>query len=92
MAKEIMLTTTDNETNPFTDYDKWLSYDLSIPHSACRYLGRNALTSDEYTDEENEEIIDAAIDKAVNDYPLLYMRVTPTTIIKPTLLQSEKDV
>ena len=56
-----MLSTRDNPFNPFTEFDQWYDYDVTAGYNSCAMLARFALTSDELTEEENEEIIDEAI-------------------------------
>lgn len=65
MSRTVMLTTTDNPYDPFTDYDNWLSYDTEKNHNCCGLLARVAFTSDSHTDDENVAIIEAAIDDIV---------------------------
>lgn len=74
-ARKFMLTTKDNPFNPFTQYDLWYAFDTSrrfIPelngvYATCcsAYQARIAVTSDDLTDEENNEIIDEAIEEII---------------------------
>lgn len=61
-----MLTTRDNPFNPFTQFDEWYRYDEFYGHHSCGMLARFAFTSDELTEEENDEIINEAIDEICN--------------------------
>jgi len=61
-----MLTTTDNPFNPFTHFEQWYDYDMLAGHHSCELLSRFALTCDEFTDEENDEIVSEAIEEICN--------------------------
>ena len=62
----VALTTIDNPYNPFTDFKSWFLYDVTNGYNSCSYLGRVARTSDKFTDDENEEEIERAIDEIVD--------------------------
>lgn len=61
-----MLTTTDNPWNPDTHFKEWYAFDISHGYNTCSYLARIANTSEELTDEENEILIDNAIDEILS--------------------------
>jgi len=61
----VMLTTIDNPFNPFTQWDDWLRYDEDKKYYTCSYLARIAKTSDDLPDEENDRLIEYAIDEIV---------------------------
>ena len=70
------LTTIDNPYNPLTQFDLWLAYDLSHGYNSCSYLSRIAITSDALSDQENEKIIESAIDEIIKyDYLNIYKKV-----------------
>lgn len=76
MAK-CMLSTIDNPFNPFSEFDKWLDYDLEKGYYSCGYLARIARTSDSMSETENDEEIERAIDEIVMYNPLgIYVKVT----------------
>lgn len=60
---QVMLTTTDNPYDPFTDFDNWYNFDESRGYHSCAYLARIAKTSDDLSDEENSLEIKRAIDE-----------------------------
>lgn len=64
-----MLTTVDNPYDPFTEWDDWLEFDVQHGYNTCGYLARMALTSEEFTDELNDVIVEAAIDAIVSTDP-----------------------
>lgn len=64
-----MLTTVDNPYDPFTQWDEWLEFDVQNGYNTCGYLARIALTSEEFTDELNDAIIEEAIDSIVSNDP-----------------------
>ena len=57
------LTTTDNPYDPITQFDRWLSYDNEKGYNTCGYLARIAKTSNEFSSEDNDQIIEQAIDE-----------------------------
>ena len=60
----VMLTTTDNPYNPFTQYEAWASYDEVIAgYYTSSYLARIAVTSPELTPTEMDYAIKDAIDE-----------------------------
>lgn len=61
----VMLTTIDNPFNPFTQWDDWLRYDMDKKYYTCSYLARIAKTSDDLPNEENDRLIEYAIDEIV---------------------------
>ena len=65
MAKLVALTTVDNPYNPFDDFDKWFMFDNIKGYGTCSYLARIARTSDALTPQENEQVLEAAIDEII---------------------------
>lgn len=59
------LTTIDNPYNPFDDFLKWNQFDVLHEYNSCEYLARVAQTSDSNSDQENNEIINNAIDEII---------------------------
>ena len=62
----VMLTTTDNPFDPFTQFDDWYLYDESKGYHTCSYLARIAKTSSELSDLDNEIEVARAIDEIVS--------------------------
>jgi hypothetical protein len=62
-----MLTTTDNPFSPVTQYDAWLTWDLSRGYCSNSLLARVVHTSDELSDELQQEAIEEAIDEIVTE-------------------------
>lgn len=60
----VALTTFDNPYNPFTQFNKWFLFDTEKGYNSCAYLARIARTSEEFTEEENEQEIERAIDSS----------------------------
>lgn len=72
-----MLTTVDNPYNPFVQFDEWQAYDHLMGYNTCEYLARIAPTSIELTDEENDLIINDAINEIIYYNVLgIYQKVT----------------
>jgi hypothetical protein len=61
----VMVTTTDNPFNPFVDWESWKRWDEDHGYYTMNYLARIAIMSDDLPDEENDLIIDQAIDEIV---------------------------
>lgn len=74
MAKtQCMLTTIDNPYNPFTQFNQWFLFDVEKGYDSCGYLDRIAHTSDEFSDEENIDETERAIDEILK-YDFTNMR------------------
>lgn len=74
------LTTKDNPYNPFTEWDKWLNYDMN--HYNCSaYLARVAMINDDsMSQEEIDEETERAIDEIIaNDFLNVYKKVVEET-------------
>ena len=75
--EEVMLTTSDNPYNPFTQFREWYDYDLSVGHNTCSYLSRITISSDELSEEEELQAINEAIDEIIElNITGLYVKVT----------------
>ena len=60
-----MLSTIDNPFNPFEDFNSWFLFDVEKGYNSCSYLARIAKTSNEFTEEEEAEEIERAIDEII---------------------------
>ena len=65
MTSDVMLTSVDNHYDPFTEYDEWYNDEILLGTNSPAYLAQFADTSDAFTDEENNKIIEDAIDYIV---------------------------
>lgn len=75
MAK-CALTTIDNPYDPINDFDNWFQFDNDKGYGTCSYLARIALTSDAFTEEENDAEIERAIDEIIKyDVENIYKKV-----------------
>ena len=73
---KVMLSTIDNPFNPFEDFNSWFLFDVEKGYNSCSYLARIAKTSNEFTEEEEAEEIERAIDKIIQyDFMNLYIKV-----------------
>ena len=71
-----MLSTIDNPFNPFENFDSWFSFDVEKGYNSCAYLARITKMSDEFTEEEEAEEIERAIDEIIQyDFMNLYIKV-----------------
>lgn len=78
--KKAMLTTLDNPYDPFEDFSNWFIYDNERGYNSSAYLARIARTSDALSEQENDAIIEAAIDEIVRLDPFnIYKKVVRYT-------------
>jgi hypothetical protein len=74
---KIMLTTIDNPYNPFEDFKNWFLFDVEHGYNSCSYLARITRTSDQFTEKENNEELEHAIDEIIaHDFMNIYIKVT----------------
>ena len=64
---EYMLTTVDNPFDPFTRFDEWNTYDISMGYNSLAFLARVAYTSHELSDADQVLSIQNAIDQIVEE-------------------------
>ena len=77
--KRVALTTIDNPYDPFTDFTRWFLFDVEKGYNSCEYLSRIAATSTQFSDEENEQEIERAIDEIIKIDPFnIYIKKTQT--------------
>lgn len=70
------LTTFDNPFDPFEQFSDWFRFDVDQGYYSCAYLARIAKTSDQFSDEENNQEIERAIDEIIkNDFRNIYKKV-----------------
>jgi len=62
-----MITTVDNPFDPFTQFEAWLSFDVSHGYQTIPLLGRVARTSDEMSDADRALANEQAIDEIIRD-------------------------
>ena len=75
--KVTMITTIDNPFDPFEDFEKWFLFDVEKGYNSCAYLDRMAKTSDSFTDKENAEEIERAINRIIElDFMNVYTKIT----------------
>ena len=58
-----MLTTTDNPFDPFTQFDEWYAFDVDRGYNTCAYLARIARSSNELSEDEEDSVVEQAIDE-----------------------------
>lgn len=67
--RKAMITTKDNPYDPFDNFSQWFVYDVEKGYNSCAYLGRIVKTSDALSEQENDKIIEEAIDEIVKYDP-----------------------
>ena len=65
MASRVMLTTTDNPYDPFTEWEAWYGYDVAAGHHTASFLARITTTSDELSEVDQALAVETAIDEIV---------------------------
>ena len=68
--KKVMLTTTDNDYDPFTDFTLWLLRDKELGYNTCQYLARIAKVTDDMTQKEEDAELERAMDEIIALNPL----------------------
>lgn len=63
--KQAMITTIDNPYDPFTHYEDWNAYDVSMGYHTASYLARVAASTDELGMTIEKEATERAIDRIV---------------------------
>ena len=80
-SKSYMLTTVDNPYSPLEDFDAWYAQDIILAQlnqrpSTCGLIDRLAGSSDYLTEEENNFLIQQAINDIIaNDKENIYKRL-----------------
>ena len=73
---KVMLTTIDNPFDPFENFNSWFLFDVEKGYNSCAYLARIAQTSEQFTEKENNEEIEKAIDEIIqHDFMNIYIKV-----------------
>jgi len=65
-TNRVMLTTTDNPYNPFTQFDQWLDYDVTKGYNTCGLLSRIVRTSPSLSVVDQADAIDVAMTEIVD--------------------------
>lgn len=84
MEDDYMLTTYDNPINPFENFVGWWKYDtLVLGHDCCGTLAKEANTSEVFSEEVNERRITDAMDRIIEENPLIFRKVIPSDYMVP---------
>lgn len=77
MANDVMLTTFDNPYDPFEQFTSWFLFDVEKGYNTCSRLARIAKTSDQFSEKENDEEVEKAIDEIIKyDFMNVYKKVS----------------
>lgn len=70
------LTTTDNPFDPFNQWQQWFEWDRNAGYNTPNYLARIVVSSDELSEHDQDEAVEAAIDEILFENVLgIYKRV-----------------
>ena len=61
--RTVMLTTTDNPYDPFTQFDDWYRFDIDAGYDSCGLLDRCCKSSNDLSEIENKIEIENAINE-----------------------------
>ena len=76
MVDEYMLTTFDNPYDPFDQFTLWFMFDVEKGYNTCGYLARIVNLSDDFSESEENEEIERAIDEIIKyDFMNIYKKV-----------------
>jgi len=64
---EYMLTTVDNPFDPFTRFDEWYAYDVTMGYCTSSFLDRVANLSDELSEPDAALALQEAIDEIIQE-------------------------
>lgn len=72
----VMITTIDNPYDPFEDFSSWWMFDVDKGYNTCEYLARILQIPDDSTQEEEELLIEDAIDYIIkHDFMKIYKKI-----------------
>lgn len=72
----VAITTFDNPFDPFDQFVQWYNFDVLHGYNSCSLLDRVAYTSDAFTEEENQEEIERAIDEIIKyDFRHIFKKI-----------------
>lgn len=70
------ITTKDNPYDPEKQFTSWFLYDVEKGYNSCAYLARIAKTSNSFSEEENDEEVERAIDEIISmDFRNIYKKI-----------------
>lgn len=61
----VMITTEDNPYDPRTDFPSWYAWDVQQGYNTCAYLARVLNETDDFPNEYNDRLAEAAIDEII---------------------------
>lgn len=62
-----MLTTVDNPFDPFTNFDEWNAYDMTLGYNTMAFLARVAKSSPDLSEEDQELALEVAIQEIAKE-------------------------
>ena len=79
MSATCGITTKDNPYNQFTDFRSWFLFDIEKGYNTSGLLARMLTVSEVLTDEEVNELVEAAVDRIIElDFQGIYEKVYNT--------------
>lgn len=64
---ESMLSTVDNPYDPFTQFEEWQAYDMTLGHNCPGFLARIVVSSDDLSEADQRLAIEVAINEIVTE-------------------------
>lgn len=73
--KEVFITTYDNPYDYFTQFKQWLDFDRTMGYYTLEYMGRLACLAPDLSEEQEQDEIEATIDKIIEWNGNMYKKV-----------------
>lgn len=89
---KVALTTIDNPYDPFDEFSSWFMFDVQKGYNSCGLLDRIARTSESFTEDENAEELERAIDEIIKyDFMHIYKKIKKENTRKgPAVVPEDK--
>lgn len=65
MAREVMITTSDNPFDPFDEFRQWYAFDEANGYHTTALLGRLTFSSHELSELDQQQELELAIDEMI---------------------------
>lgn len=65
MAREVMITTSDNPFDPFDDFKQWYAFDVAKGYHTMALLARITFSSNELSEIDQQQELEMGIDEMI---------------------------